>query len=387
MSGRSADTGSASAADAPSRRVAALLLAVLCGALVSALVVVVVGGGRAVAQDGPGPRPPAPLAAGPALPLGTLPLSTTAPPPVSSSPAPPPTAASGGGGRRYVALGDSWAAGSAAPVDPLSGTCRRSADAYPALAGPGLAASAWVSRACASTRTGPNTQFDSLGPDTAVVSVTVGADATGLGDHARSCGSEGDVMRCDVTAVRFDRALVALPAALDASLGELRTRAPAARVVVTGYPLLAEGVACLTGPADTARARRLDEAVARLDAVLADRSRVAGLTFVDVRSAFAGHGVCAAEPWLGSVSVPDPLLAGAATAIGHTAGFLGAVEAALAPPPTTTTPTPTGTTTPTPTDATRRSDPRMPDPAPVAPTFTQLPARSVEGLLQPLFAS
>ncbi|GAA4740131.1 SGNH/GDSL hydrolase family protein [Actinomycetospora chibensis] len=275
----------------------------------------------------------------------------------SATGAPGSSPASGGDGTRRVALGDSWAAGTAAgDVEAASGTCRRSPRAYPAVVARAAGETSWTSRACASATGGGNGQFTSLGPATEVVTATVGADATGLGALAAACSATGTATRCDGATTRFDRALATLSPALDASLADIRKRAPRAAVTVTGYPLLAEGRACPSGPADAARAARLDDAVTRLDTALADRVTAAGMRFVDVRSAFAGHGVCAPDPWLTPLTGPDPLLAGGATATGHALGVLPAL-AATAP----TTPAPTRPATP-PSDG-RRDEP----PAPLFP--------------------
>jgi hypothetical protein len=248
------------------------------------------------------------------------------------------TPASGGDGARRVALGDSWAAGTAAgEVEAASGTCRRSVRAYPAVIARAAGETRWTSRACAESTGSGNGQFSSLTPATEVVTATVGADATGLGALAAACSTAGTAARCDAANTRFDQALTTLPRALDSALADLRRRAPRAAVSVTGYPLLAEGRACPAGPGDAARAARLDEAVTRLDRVLAERAGAAGMRFVDVRDAFRGHGVCAPEPWLTPLTGADPLSAGAPTATGHALGMVPALAApAPAPAPTTT---------------------------------------------------
>ncbi|MDF2976672.1 MAG: hypothetical protein K0S40_1400 [Actinomycetospora sp.] len=266
------------------------------------------------------------LAFGSALPAAALPAGSPA---------------SGGDGTRRVALGDSWAAGTVAgEVEAASGTCRRSTGAYPAVVARAAGETQWTSRACASSTGGGNGQFSSLTPTTEVVTATVGGDATGLGDLAVACSTAGTPARCDDATRRFDQALTTLPRSLDAALADIRRRAPRAAVSLTGYPLLAEGRACPTGPADPARAARLDDAVTRLDTVLSQRAGAAGARFVDVRDAFRGHGVCTTEPWLTPLTGPDPLLAGGPTATGHALGVLAALAAPApapaAPPPATT---------------------------------------------------
>ncbi|MFC5140510.1 GDSL-type esterase/lipase family protein [Actinomycetospora rhizophila] len=259
---------------------------------------------------------------------------------------------SGGDGNRRVALGDSWAAGTAAgAVEAASGTCRRSPLAYPALLARAAGDTAWTSRACASASgSGGNGQFSSLSDATEVVTATVGADATGLGALAAACSSAGTPARCDEAAGRFDRALQTLPGSLDAALADIRRRAPRAAVTVTGYPLLAEGAACPAGAADAARATRLDDAVNRLDTVLAERVAAGGMRFVDVRPAFAGHGVCSPAPWVTAFTEGEALLAGGPTADGHALGVLPALAAAGPLPAPAPTPTAAPTTPAPPAD-------------------------------------
>ncbi|MDD7942095.1 GDSL-type esterase/lipase family protein [Actinomycetospora lutea] len=255
--------------------------------------------------------------------------------------APPGSPGSGGDGDRRVALGDSWAAGTAAgAVEAASGTCRRSPLAYPALLARAAGETAWTSRACASASgSGGNGQFSSLSDTTEVVTATVGADATGLGALAAACSSAGTPARCDEAVGRFDRALRTLPGSLDAALADVRRRAPRAAVTVTGFPLLAEVKACPDGAADAARAARLDDAVNRLDTVLAERVTAAGMRFVDVRPAFAGHGVCAPAPWLTPFTAGEALLAGGPSADGHALGVLPALAAAAPAPAPAPNPT------------------------------------------------
>lgn len=294
-----------------------------------------------------------------------------------------------------VALGDSWAAGSAAgglplvgPADPTTtattdADCRRTTASYPAAVGPTVAPGTWTSRACAATAGGANTQFDVLSPAVRTVTVTVGADATGLGGVARDCAT-GQVpapkdpvataAACDAATGRFDRALGALPSALDTAMADIRTRAPNARVLMTNYPLLTEGAACLAGAADPTTARRIDDAVVRLDGVLAERAQVAGLQVVDVRPAFTGHGVCSPQPWITPFAGTDVLTTGAATSEGQSA-LTRAVTTALTPPvvPTTTTTTPRPTTTTT----TTAPRPTTTTPRPTTTTTTPVPTRTV----------
>jgi hypothetical protein len=238
-----------------------------------------------------------------------------------------------------VALGDSWAAGTAAGGEPLvdpagadGSACRRTTASYPARTGPALAPQAWTSRACASTTGGPNTQFAALGPAVTRVTISVGADATGLGILAGACATGGTPAGCDAAAARTGHALDGLGPALDASLADIHRRAPAARLVVTTYPRLSEGLTCAAGAADTTAARRVDTAVTRLDGILTDRATAAGALVVDVRPAFVSHSACASRPWITGFAGTDPLRTGAPNADGQ-AAVARLVDAALAPRP------------------------------------------------------
>ncbi|HEX2297636.1 MAG TPA: lipase, partial [Pseudonocardiaceae bacterium] len=55
---------------------------------------------------------------------------------------------------------------------------------------------------------------------------------------------------------------------------------------------------------DAARRARLNAVADRLAAVTADRADAAGFTFADTNGAFAGHRVCAPDPWLNGPAWP-----------------------------------------------------------------------------------
>jgi lysophospholipase L1-like esterase len=87
-----------------------------------------------------------------------------------------------------------------------------------------------------------------------------------------------------------------------ASLGtvyaQLRTAAPNATVVVTGYPHLFSPE--FSGPAPfSAEAQALfNAATDTLNGVIASKAAAAGFQYVDVVDEFAGHGIGAPDPWI-----------------------------------------------------------------------------------------
>lgn len=324
------------------RRVGA---AVTCALLACGLAV---GAGSAAATPAtphapvppPGPTSPPPATTLPA-PATTTPAPPTTLPAPAAGPATPTTTTSpttlpapaAGAPARYVALGDSWAAGTAAgDLDRTSGTCRRSLAAYPRLVAAAAPDAPWLSRACSAREANSgNTQFTSLGAEVRAITATVGADAVGLGEMLRACSRAGTPRTCDQAATHTEKTLGVLGGNLDTAIAEMRRSAPRAAVTFVGYPLPAEGLSCPTGPADAARAARADAAVTRLDTILRERVLAAKLRFVDVRAAFKGHGVCAAKPWLTAWNGPEARLAGAPNREGHASGYEpGAAEAVVA---------------------------------------------------------
>ncbi|MBB2949150.1 lysophospholipase L1-like esterase [Actinoplanes lutulentus] len=225
----------------------------------------------------------------------------------------------------YVALGDSYAAGSGA-----SGTnegCGRRAQSYPALWAATHDVASYRHVACADAVTADvlSDQIAALNAGTDLVTITVGGNDIGFVGAAINCVLFGD-SRCLEAVADANTAITGeLPGRLDEVYTAIREAAPHAEVVVLGYPRLFESGACPGGLSATKR-QALNTAADRLDAVIADRAAAAGFTFGDVRDAFAGHGVCASEPWLNRVN----LLALTATYHPNDAGYAGGYLPTLA---------------------------------------------------------
>ena len=97
-----------------------------------------------------------------------------------------------------------------------------------------------------------------------------------------------------------------LPALLDTTYGDIRSKAPNAHVVVLGYPHLftKEGATCNVNFLTSSNEKKLNETGDKLDAVVKSQAESHGFTFVDPRSAFKAHEVCASEEWLNGQSNP-----------------------------------------------------------------------------------
>ena len=216
-------------------------------------------------------------------------------------PVPPPV--------RYVALGDSYAAGTGAADDTAArGGCARSADAYPERWAAHHAHASFVSAACdgATTAGVLSGQVHALSARTTLVSLTVGGNDAGFSHVLKACVLQFWGSACH-SAVSAADAFIArtLPGRLDATLQAIRARAPAAKVVVVGYPDLydlSRSSGCLG--LSTARRTALDRGADALDRALSVAAARNGAVFADVRGEFAGHEICDSSPWLYAVTFP-----------------------------------------------------------------------------------
>ena len=229
----------------------------------------------------------------------------------------------------YVALGDSYSSGVGAGSYLDSGSCKRSANAYPYLYARRTGASLSF-QACEGAKTSDvaNSQAAALSASTDLVSVTVGGNDAGFTSVMEDCILRGD-SGCNTAmtnAISFVQNT--LPGRLDAVYTTIRRRAPNAEVVVLGYPHFYKiGGSCAVGLSDTSRGY-LNHGADTLDAVMAKEAANAGFAFADVRPAFTGHEICSGSPWLHSVTWPvdesyHP------TATGQGAGYYPAFTAAF----------------------------------------------------------
>lgn len=203
----------------------------------------------------------------------------------------------------YVALGDSYASGVGA--GGTKGECRRTDRAYPALYAKEANVPSFRFVACtgAATEDVIGTQLSALTPATTLVTITAGGSDLDFTGVMTTCVLSGDrsCLRRVERASAFVRA--GLPALLDTAYAAIRQAAPNARLVVVGYPRLFEpGVRCRA--LTSAKRAAINAAADLLSQVTAERAAHAGATYVDVRGVFAGHGVCAAEPWINGLVSP-----------------------------------------------------------------------------------
>ncbi|MBN8870513.1 MAG: PD40 domain-containing protein [Solirubrobacterales bacterium] len=218
---------------------------------------------------------------------------------------------------RYVAMGDSYSAGTGLPESDfdIDATCHRSSKAYGPLIKNALgAASSFRFSACTGARTGHITgssqngnppQADTLGSDTLDATISIGGNDAGFGDVLLQCGYP--LVSCD-SDIDAAQAYITntLPGVLDGVYNRIRLRAPNARVGVLGYPRLfpADGDDCSAATFfSSGEITRLNQTADMLSDVTRSRARAHGFTFVDSRPAFLGHAWCEDE-WINGLSNP-----------------------------------------------------------------------------------
>ena len=223
---------------------------------------------------------------------------------------------------RYVAMGDSYSAGTgldasdhnwgtaAADVD-----CHRSPKAYgPLIRGALGAASSFRFAACTGARTnhittsgqnGNPAQSERLGNDTLFATISIGGNDAGFGDVLLQCGYPMVSCNDDINNAQ-SYITNTLPGVLNGVYSKIRTKAPNASVGVLGYPRLfpADGDDCSAATFFSAdEISRLNQTADMLSDVTRARARAYGFSFVDSRPAFLGHAWCENE-WINGLSNP-----------------------------------------------------------------------------------
>lgn len=210
--------------------------------------------------------------------------------------------------RTLVGIGDSYGSGVGAFLYYDDGTeCYRSPFAYPSLLA-GATGLELTLAACAGATTA-DVLAEQLGEVTAgtdYVTITVGGNDVGFADVVTACALPGWLGDCPGTIDAGLRILrTELPDRLDEVYAAVRSRAPAANVAVTGYPLLFNGSDCnpltfFTG----GEMARINAGTAELNLLLRARARAAGFTYVPAAPAFRDHAVCDDEPWVNGLVFP-----------------------------------------------------------------------------------
>ncbi len=230
----------------------------------------------------------------------------------------------------YVALGDSYSSGLGAGGDYTGGSCDLSDQAYSALWSAAHSPASYQSVACAGATTSSviDTQVPSLSATTSLVSITVGGNDVGFSTIMTTCALHGTSACVAAVDTAENTASAVLPARLDATYAAISAAAPAAKVVVLGYPLFYQlHVWYCVGLSETSRAK-IDEGIGQVDDLIAATAARHGFTFADVRPAFVGHQLCSGGKWLHAADLADIQESYHPTATGQSSGYLPAFTAA-----------------------------------------------------------
>lgn len=234
---------------------------------------------------------------------------------------------------RYVALGDSYSAGSFIRPWNTDG-CGRSAQDYPHQAARRLKVELTdVTCSAAEVRAGllgPQTelkgppsvappggwaakpaQVGAVSATTDLVTVGAGGNSVGFAEIVETCVKRGlasfgtgrpctDHYTRGEGASRLDARFTALEADFTTLLQEIRTRAPRAKVAVVGYPAVVDDAAGCgwgswhqLGTVTKGDMPWLDTLERRVNTLLREQARRGGAAYVDTYSSSTGHGVCA----------------------------------------------------------------------------------------------
>lgn len=256
---------------------------------------------------------------------------------------------------RYVALGDSYAAGilTDKPVGTPAG-CLRSADDYPHVVQRSLHATTFADVTCNGATTadvagaqdvlgGRNApQLNAVTADTTLVTITLGGNDIGFVSIIAHCASlipAGSPCKNHYVAGGRDQLAAQIAATapkIAAVLAAVHRQAPRAQVLLVGYPdLLPPAGGCWPRvPFTDADANYLRGVEVQLDAMLAAQARAGHARYVDTYTPSLGHDMCRSDDsrWVEPLLPTSPAAPFHPNAIGE-AHMAGAVLAVLGRPP------------------------------------------------------
>lgn len=219
---------------------------------------------------------------------------------------------------KYIALGDSYAAGQGAGLyKNKNDTCFRSENSYSELAVDSNPIKLVTNAACSgkTTQEVVATQLRQLNKTTELVTITAGGNNLGFGDIVTNCGTA--VFDSAFAAACADASATAkakldsgqLAGEVASMIESVRAAAPNAKIVVTGYPYLFDPIPAGRTDAMSEFIYRATDLADGLNgsiaaAAAATDPAAARVKFVDVRIAFAGHGIISNDPWING-AVPD----------------------------------------------------------------------------------
>ena len=231
----------------------------------------------------------------------------------------------------YVALGDSYSSGVGAPGQ--TGLCLRSPKGYPGLWAAANSPKSFTNLACSGATTDDvlSTQVPALSSGADLITITIGGNDAGFAPTVLSCEVSSDAACAATVASAENEITQTLPGKLDATYAAIRSKAPAATVVVLDYPQLFDTSksSCGLGGLSLAKRKSLNDGAVTLDTVVRSRAQAAGFTFAEVQGTFAGHGICSSSPYLNNLTILPPTDSFHPNQTGYQKGYLPALSAAV----------------------------------------------------------
>jgi lysophospholipase L1-like esterase len=253
----------------------------------------------------------------------------------------------------YVAMGDSYAAGSLVlPAKELF-TCARSAVNYASLLANQVHPAVFRDVTCGGALTthfaqpqpGIITgtaapQYDALSADTTLVTVGIGGNDIGLVGLAVSCVNllpqpVGTSCKATNTAGGVDKLAQKIDAfapTYGTVIEQIRQRAPHAKILMVSYPTgIKKGGCWPVVPVWAADADYLQSALTRLNLRMAEQAQAHGATYVDLATPSVGHDMCKgiATRWIEGL-IPSIPTNGLVPLHPNAAGLRNAVPTVLA---------------------------------------------------------
>jgi len=232
---------------------------------------------------------------------------------------------------RYVALGDSYAAGPLIPLQVAPYGCLKSNNNYGHLVQREKSFAEYADATCSGAETedmtqpqnvspGPNPpQFDSLTADTVAVTLTISGNDIGFSSIAQDCVST--TPRSDSPCKdqynaggqdEISRRIAETAPKVDAVLDGIAARSPSAKIFVVNYSAIFphEGPGCYPQmPVAEGDVPWLREKQEELNQMLADQAAANLARLVDVYAASVGHDACSlpvAQRWVEPFTPASP---------------------------------------------------------------------------------
>jgi hypothetical protein len=227
---------------------------------------------------------------------------------------------------KYVALGDSFTSSpmTGMPVGEPVG-CSRTQNNYPRQVAAALRVTDFVDVSCGSATTrdlfaaqnvlgGSNpAQLDAVDAATTLVTLGIGGNDLGLMGWFQRCADLAAPNCIDQWAPGEPDVLVQriskIAVSVDRALATIHQRAPHAKVLVVGYPVVAPdgGIGCLPQlPLDASDVAYLRDLQQRLNEMLAWAAAINGASYVDTYTPSIGHDPCQIDgvKWIEGM-IPD----------------------------------------------------------------------------------